>query len=185
MITPNQFKNGITIVLGETLYTILWFQHVKPGKGGGFVRTKIKCLKDGSVHERTFKSEESIKEAFLEDRQLQYQYHSADIYHFMDTETYEDWILPKQVLGDSVDFLKENIQITGYLYDDKIIDIKLPFFIELMVTHTEPGIKGDTARQALKPATLETGAVVQVPLFINAGDTIKIDTRTYKYAGRA
>lgn len=184
MISPNQFKNGMTIVLDGVLYTIIWFQPVKPAKGGGFVRTKMRALKDGNVHERNFKSEENIEEAFLEDRLLQYHYNSADLYHFMDLETYEDWVLSKQILGDSINFLKENIQITGCLYEGKIINIKMPVFIELKVTHAEPGIKGDTARQALKPATLETGATVQVPLFINVGDTVKIDTRTYEYAGR-
>ena len=120
----------------------------------------------------------------MEDRQLQYQYRSGDSYHFMDLQTYEDWILPKQILLDAADFLKENTQITGCLYNGKIIDVKLTTTIELKVVYTEPGIKGDTARQALKPAKLETGATVQVPLFINEGDTIKVDTRTYEYAGR-
>lgn len=185
MLSPNQFKNGMTIVLDGVLYTLVWFQPVKPAKGGGFVRTKLKCLKDGNIHERNFKSEENIEEAFLEDRQLQYQYQSDGQYHFMDLETYDGWALPKDILGKAADYLKENAQIAGLLYNGKIIDIKLPVFIELKVTHTEPGIKGDTARQALKPATLETGASAQVPLFINEGDTIKIDTRTYEYAGRA
>lgn len=185
MISPNQFKNGITIVLDGMLYKIIWFQPVKPAKGGGFVRTKMKKFKDGTVHERNFKSEEAIEEAFLENRQLQYQYHSQDAYHFMDTESYEDWVLSKEVLGDSVDYLKEGMHITGSLYNGEIIDITLPVFVELKVTHTEPGIKGDTARQALKPATLQTGATIQVPLFVNEGDIIKIDTRTHEYAGRA
>lgn len=185
MISPNQFKNGITIVLDGMLYKIIWFQPVKPAKGGGFVRTKMKKFKDGTVHERNFKSEETIEEAFLENRQLQYQYHSQDAYHFMDTESYEDWVLSKEVLGDSVDYLKEDMHITGSLYNGEIIDITLPVFVELKVTHTEPGIKGDTARQALKPATLQTGATIQVPLFVNEGDIIKIDTRTHEYAGRA
>jgi elongation factor P len=185
MISPNQFKNGITIVLDGDLYTVTWFQPVKPAKGGGFVRTKLKKLKDGTVHERNFKSEENIEEAFLEERMLQYQYNSSDMYHFMDLETYEDWVLPRQILGGSANYIKENMELAGELYNGKIIDIKLPVFVELKVTATQVGIKGDTARQALKPATLETGATVQVPLFINEGDVIKIDTRTYEYAGRA
>ena len=184
MISPNQFKNGITIVLDGNLYTLTWFQPVKPAKGGGFVRTKLKSLKDGAVLERNFRSEDNVEEAFIEDRQLQYQYNADNMYHFMDLETYEGWILPKQILGDSANFLKEDMEITGSLYGGKIIDIKLPTTIELKVTYTEPGVKGDTARQSLKPARLETGAAVNVPLFINEGDVIKIDTRTYEYVGR-
>jgi elongation factor P len=184
MISPNQFKNGMTIVLEGDLYTVTWFQPVKPAKGGGFVRTKLKNLKTGAVLERNFKSEENIEEAFLEDKLLQYQYNSGDLYHFMDLETYEDWVLQKNILGENVKYLKENMELTGELYNGKIIDIRLPVFVELKITGTEPGIKGDTARQALKPAVLETGATIQVPLFINEGDTIKIDTRTFEYAGR-
>lgn len=185
MISANEFKNGITIVLDNNLYSIVYFQPVKPAKGGGFVRTKLKSLKDGSVLERNFKSEDTVQEAFIEGRGLQYQYNSGDMYHFMDVETYEDWVLPKQTLGKAADFLKEDMQITGSLYDGKIIDVKLPTTIELKVVYTEPGIKGDTARQALKSAKLETGSAVQVPLFINEGDIVKIDTRTYEYVGRA
>ena len=185
MISANEFKNGITIVLDGNLYSIAYFQPVKTAKGGGFVRTKLKSLKDGSVLERNFKSEDTVEEAFIEARGLHYQYNSDGMYHFMDVETYEDWVLPKQILGDAADFLKEDLEITGSLYNSKIIDIKLPTTIELKVAYTEPGIKGDTARQALKPARLETGATVQVPLFINEGDIIKIDTRNYEYAGRA
>ncbi len=185
MISPNQFKNGMTIVLDSNLYTIVWFQPVKPAKGGGFVRTKLKSLKDGTIHERNFKSEDNIQEAFLEDRQLHFQYSSDGMYHFMDLETFEDRALPGKILGEAAHFIREDMELTGCLYNNQIIDIKLPVFIELEVIHTEPGIKGDTARQALKPATLKTGAVVQVPLFINQGDIVKIDTRTYEYAGRA
>ena len=185
MISANEFKNGITIVLDGNLYSIVYFQPVKPAKGGGFVRTKLKSIRDGSVLERNFKSEDTVEEAFIEDRGLHYQYASGNMYHFMDLETYEDWVLPKQILGSAADFLKEDMQITGSLYNGKIIDIKLATTIELKVTYTEPGIKGDTARQALKPAKLETGATVQVPLFINEGDVIKVDTRAFEYAGRA
>src|SRR3989338_412286 len=116
MISPNQFKNGITIVLDEDLYTVTWFQPVKPAKGGGFVRTKLKKLKDQTVHERNFKSEENIEEAFLEERVLQYQYNSGNLYHFMDLETYEDWALPKQDLGESANYIKENMEFAGELY---------------------------------------------------------------------
>lgn len=149
MISPNQFKNGMTIVLEGDLYTVTWFQPVKPAKGGGFVRTKLKNLKTGAVLERNFKSEENIEEAFLEDKLLQYQYNSGDLYHFMDLETYEDWVLQKNILGENVKYLKENMELTGELYNGKIIDIRLPVFVELKITGTEPGIKGDTARQAL------------------------------------
>lgn len=184
MISANQFKNGITVVLDGNLYAITWFQPVKPAKGGGFVRTKLKSLKDGSVLERNFRSEDTIEEAFIEGRQLHYQYNSGNMYHFMDLETYEDWILPKQILGKASDFLKENMELTGSLYNGNIIDVRMPTTIELKIAYTEPGIKGDTARQALKSAKVETGAMVLVPLFINEGDVIKIDTRTYEYAGR-
>jgi len=184
MISPNQFKNGMTIVMEGALYSIAWFQPVKPAKGGGFVRTKLKSLKDGSVLERNFKSEDNIEEAFIEDRQLHYQYSSEDMFHFMDLETYEDLAISRKILGETADFLKENMELTGSLYDGKMIDIKLPTTIELKVVYTEPGIKGDTARQSLKPAKLETGAMVQVPLFINEGDIVKIDTRSFEYSGR-
>lgn len=184
MISANQFKNGITITFDGNLYSIIWFQPVKPAKGGGFVRTRLKSLKDGLILERNFRSEDKVEEAFIEDRQLHYQYKSGEMYHFMDLETYEDWVLPKQIIGDCADFMKENMELTGSLYDGKIIDVRMPTTIELKVVYTEPGVKGDTARQALKPAKLQTGATVQVPLFVNEGDVIKIDTRTHEYVGR-
>lgn len=184
MISTSQFKNGIVIILDDQLYILIEFQHVKPGKGPAFVRTKLRNLKDGSVISKTFNAGEKFEEAFIEEKKLQYMYNTGDAYHFMDSETYEDLILSKELLGDHANFLKENIQITGSFYKSKLVDIALPIFVELKVEKAEPGLRGDTAKSTTKTVRLETGAEVQAPLFINEGDIIKIDTRTGAYIGR-
>ncbi|MCM8797184.1 MAG: elongation factor P [Candidatus Omnitrophica bacterium] len=159
-------------------------QHVKPGKGAAFVRAKMRNLKTGNVQEMTFRGDEKIEQAFVEERKLQYLYKSGNMYHFMDQETYEEIAISEEILSDKIKFLKDNLEVQGFFYKHEILNINLPFFIEFTVTHTEPGIKGDTAKSGTKPATIETQAVIQVPLFINTGDKIKVDTRTGTYIER-
>jgi len=185
MITARQFKNGFVVKMDKNLFLVLGSQHIKPGKGGAFVRVKLKNLKTGSIALSTFRPDESFPQAFIEQKKMQYLYHDDSIYHFMDQETYEQTGLQKSILGNSAKFLKDGMEITASLHEDTIVEISLPQFIHLKVTYTEPGIKGDTAGSSLKPATLETGAIIRVPLFINQDATIKIDTRTGTYAGRA
>ncbi|HTZ11803.1 MAG TPA: elongation factor P [Candidatus Margulisiibacteriota bacterium] len=159
-------------------------QHVKPGKGAAFVRAKLRNMKNSSIQEKTWRGDEKIEEAFVEERKLQYTYKSGDMYHFMDQETYEEIAIAEDYLGDKVKFLKDNLEVLGYFYKEDTLTINLPNFIEVRITHTEPGIKGDTAKSGTKPAEIETGATVQVPLFINEGDLLKIDTRTGEYVER-
>lgn len=185
MITTAQFKNGMAIQLNGTLYSIIEFQHVKPGKGGAFVRTKLKNIKIGTVVEKTFRAGEKVEEAFIEQKKWQYLYRKGDEYFFLDSESFEQTQVNREVLKDGVKFLKEGMEITASLYKEQIIDLSLPIFTELKIEHTEPGIRGDTAKSSGKPAKLETGTVIQVPLFINTDDIIKVDTRTGAYAGRA
>jgi len=160
------------------------FQHVKPGKGSAFVRTKLKNVQTGAVIDRTFRSGDKVEEVRLEKRQMQYLYAEGDIYHFMDAETYEQLGIPAGTVGEAAHFLKENETAYVLIALEKPIGVELPKFVELAVVHTEPGVKGDTATGAVKPATLETGAVVNVPLFVNQGDVLKIDTRTGDYVER-
>src|SRR3989338_5607542 len=178
MITTDQFKNGLTIKLDGKLYTILEFQHVKPGKGSAFVRTKLKNVKLKTVVEKTFDAGIKIEEAFIEDKKLQFSYKSGTRYHFMDGRTYEQYELEEDELGEGVKFLKENLEVSIRFHEDELLEMILPIFVELKVEESEPGVRGDTARNTMKPARVETGAVVQVPLFVQEGDTIKIDTRT-------
>lgn len=184
-LSINDLKNGLTILVDDQPYIILDSQFVKPGKGAAFTRCKIRNLKTQNVLERTFRGDEKIDEAFIEESKLQYQYNSGDMYHFMDTENYEDKAIVKDVLGDKVDFLKDNMEITAYSYKNEILNVNLPNFVVYTITHSEPGIKGDTAKSGTKPATIESGAVIQVPLFVNEGDKIKVDTRTGSYIERA
>jgi elongation factor P len=167
-----------------SVYMVLEAQHVKPGKGAAFVRAKMRDMKTSAIQEMTFRGDEKIEQAFVEERKLQYQYNSGHIYHFMDQDNFEEIGVSEDNLKDKIRFLKDAAEVTGYFYKDDILDIALPNFIEFQITHTEPGIKGDTAKSGTKPAQLETGATVQVPLFINAGDRIKIDTRTGTYVER-
>lgn len=184
MISTNQFKNGMAIKLDGTLFFIVDFQHVKPGKGGAFVRTKLKNVKTGAVIDRTFRAGEKFEQAILDKRQMQFLYTDGDSYNFMDNETYNQITLSKEQLGDVMKYVKENSNIDVLVYEDQPINVEPEIFVELKVTQTDPGLKGDTTSGGNKPATMETGAVVQVPLFIQIGDVVKIDTRTNSYITR-
>jgi elongation factor P len=183
MISTSDFKNGMTIVYDGTLYKIIYFQHVKPGKGGAFVRTKLKDLDSGSTIEKTFRAGEKMDQAILETKKMQYLYRD-DHYNFMDSKTYEQVQLSESLLSSEKDFLLENMEITLVYHNGKPISVELPITIEAKVTETEPGIKGDTVGTSFKPAIIETGAKILVPLFINTGDRVKIDTRTGEYMTR-
>lgn len=185
MISTNQFKNGLFIKLEGELYTIIEFQHYKPGKGGAFVRTKLRNVKSDTVVNRTFRAGETVEDVFVEEKKYQFLYSSDGQYHFMDNETYEQISLTEANVGDSNRFLRENTEVSVTMYEDNILNITLPIFITLKVAETEPGTRGDTVKAGTKNAKLETGANIQVPLFINRGDLIKIDTRTGEYIGRA
>jgi elongation factor P len=184
MISTNEFKNGGTIVMDGQLWVVVDFQHVKPGKGGAFVRTKLRRLRDSSVIERTFRAGEKFEEAFIEKRTLQYLYRTSDAFHLMDTTSYEEVQVSAQMLGQGAGFLKENMELEGQFHDGQLIGIQPPMFVEVHVASTEPGIRGDTSKAGMKPATLETGATVQVPLFVEIGDLIRVDTRTGTYVSR-
>ena len=183
-LSINEVKSGLTILVDDIVYLVVDTEHVKPGKGAAFVRVKIRHMKLGTVIERTFRGDEKIDQAFVEERKLQYQYHSGGMYHFMDQENYEEIAIPEGTLGDKKKYLKDNLEVTGYFYKNDTLNVNLPFFIEFKIIHTEPGIKGDTAKSGTKTAEVETGANIQVPLFINEGDTVKIDTRTGGYIER-
>lgn len=185
MISINEIRSGLTILLNGQIYVVQEHQHVKPGKGAAFVRTKLRNFKNGRVLEKTFKGDEKLEDAFIEERKLQLLYHSDKIYHFMDQESFEEVSISKDILGEHSKFLKDNLQIKAYSYKGDILNIALPTFIELKIIHTEPGLRGDTAKSAMKLATVETGATVGVPLFIEVDDTIKIDTRSAEYIERA
>ena len=183
-LSINEIKSGVTVLSEGVVYMVVDTQHVKPGKGAAFVRAKLRNMKNSSIQEKTWRGDEKIEEAFVEERKLQYTYKSGDMYHFMDQETYEEIAIAEDYLGDKVKFLKDNLEVLGYFYKEDTLTINLPNFIEVRITHTEPGIKGDTAKSGTKPAEIETGATVQVPLFINEGDLLKIDTRTGEYVER-
>jgi elongation factor P len=184
MYSTADFRKGLKIEWEGTPYVIVDFQHVKPGKGGAFVRTKIKNLINGRVIDQTFRSGEKVERPDLQEKDMQYLYAEGDRYCFMDNETYEQIYLAAEQLGDSKDFLQDNLNLKVLYYKGQPIAVELPTFVELTVTHTEPGFKGDTATGGTKPATLETGAVIQVPLFIDIGDRLKVDTRTGTYVER-
>lgn len=184
MISPNDINKGLYIKLGGELYVVDDFQHIKPGKGGAFVKTKLRNLKLDTVIERTFREVEKVEDIFVEERRLLYLYRSGETYHFMDQENYEEIPVNRKTLGHSVDFLKDNSEIAASIYEGKIINITPPLFVELKVIGTEPGIRGDTSKSGNKPAELETGITIQVPLFIETGDIIKVDTRTGEYVER-
>lgn len=183
MISSNDFKNGMTIEYDGDLLEIIYFQHVKPGKGGAFVRTKLKNLITGSIYEKTFRAAEKVKQAILETKKVQFLY-KDEHYNFMDNETFEQFSLDEQQIGDKKLYLLENLEITMIFYKNKPISLELPTFIDAKITSTEPGIKGDTVSSSFKPAEIATGARVSVPLFIENGDTIRIDTRTGEYITR-
>lgn len=183
MITTNDLKNGITLYYDDTLYEVLYFQHVKPGKGGAFVRTKLKNLYTGAIIDKTFRAGEKVEKAILETKKMQFLY-SDEHYHFMDADTFEQIVLNEEQIGDKKKFLLENIEVSIVFYKDSPISIELPLAIEAVIKKTEPGIKGDTVSNTYKPAEIETGEKIQVPLFINEGDIIRIDTRTGDYITR-
>ena len=180
----SQFRNGSKIELDGEPYVITYFQHVKPGKGGAFVRTKIKNLKTGRVLDRTFRSGEKVEEADVEERKMQYLYADGDSLVFMDSESYDQIPFSEEQIGDSKKYLRENLEVDVLFWRNNPINIELPPFIVAQVTRCDPGIKGDTAQGGTKPATVETGAVVQVPLFIKEGEKIRVDTRTGEYVER-
>ena len=184
MITAGDFKKGITVEWDGGVWTIVDFQHVKPGKGAAFVRTKIKNVMTGAVVERSFNPTDKMPKAIIETKEMQYVYNDGELYYFMDTETYEQIPLDANKLGDAFRFVKENMICKVVSFKGNVFSVEPPMFVELEVTDTEPGFKGDTATGANKPATVETGATVAVPLFVNQGDKIKIDTRTGEYLSR-
>ena len=177
-------RNGMTIEYDNNVYQIIEFQHVKPGKGAAFVRTKLKNIKSGGVVEKTFRPTEKCPQARIDRKDMQYLYEDGDLYYFMDTETYDQVALNSETVGDALKFVKENEMCKICSYNGKVFSVEPPLFVELEITDTEPGFKGDTATGATKPAVVETGATVYVPLFVNQGDKIKIDTRTGEYLSR-
>jgi len=184
-ISTNDLKNGMALDLPEGLMTVVEFQHVKPGKGGAFVRTKLKNARTGAVLDRTYRADEKLPLAVIDKREMQFLYREGTDYVFMDNETYEQLHVPPENVGAAVNFLKEGDTAVLPMYNDAVIGVDLPAAVELEVKDTEPGIQGDRVSGARKPATLETGLVVQVPLFVNPGERIKVDTRTGEYLSRA
>ncbi len=184
MISAGDFRNGVTIELEGNIFQIIEFQHVKPGKGAAFVRTKLKNIKSGGVVEKTFRPTEKCPKAHIDRKDMQYLYADGDLYNFMDMETYDQIALNADVIGDSLKFVKENEVCKINSHNGVVFAVEPPLFVELLITDCEPGVKGDTATGATKPCTVETGATLYVPLFVNQGDTIKIDTRTGEYLSR-
>ena len=185
MISANDFKKGVTFEMDNDIFVIVDFQHVKPGKGSAFVRAKIKNIKTGSTVERTFNPNEKFEKAHIDTKEMQYLYNDGTLYYFMDTETYEQIPLDYEKVEDAVQYIKENMNATIKFHKGEAFSVEPPNFVELTITECEPGVKGDSATGATKPATVETGAVVTVPLFVNLGDKIRIDTRTGEYMERA
>ena len=184
MITAGDFRNGVTFEMDGKVMQVVEFQHVKPGKGAAFVRTKMKNVITGAVTETSFNPTAKFEQAFVDRKEMEYSYNDGDLYYFMDMETYDMLPVNKSVLGDNFKFVKENMSCKIMSYKGSVFGVEPPNFVDLEVTETEPGIKGDTATNVTKPATLETGAEIKVPLFINAGDRIRIDTRTGEYMER-
>ena len=184
MITEGDFRNGVTFEMDGKVMQVVEFQHVKPGKGAAFVRTKMKNVITGAVTETSFNPTAKFEQAFVDRKEMEYSYNDGDLYYFMDMETYDMLPVNKSVLGDNFKFVKENMSCKIMSYKGSVFGVEPPNFVDLEVTETEPGIKGDTATNVTKPATLETGAEIKVPLFINAGDRIRIDTRTGEYMER-
>ena len=184
MISAGDFRNGVTLEIEGNVYQIMEFQHVKPGKGAAFVRTKLKNIINGGVVEKTFRPTEKFPAARIDRVEMQYLYNDGDLYNFMNTENYDQIALNNETIGDALKFVKENEMVKVCSYNGNVFAVEPPLFVELEITDTEPGFKGDTATGATKPATVETGAVVYVPLFVEQGDKIKIDTRTGEYLSR-
>lgn len=184
-VSINKIKTGLTLLVDGGVWQVIELQHVKPGKGAAFVRVKLRNLKNNGIQDKTFRGDEKIEEAFIEEMRLQFLYARSNTYHFMNQDNFEEITISKDALGDNkIKFLKDNLRTTAYFYENEILNIDLPNFIEFNIIHTEPGIKGDTAKSSTKPAKIETGATVWVPLFINTGDMVKIDTRTGEYVER-
>jgi elongation factor P len=183
-ISTNDLKNGITLNLDGTLYTVVEFQHVKPGKGGAFVRSRLRNLRTGNMLDRTFNAGVKVEQAILEKRDMQFLYKDADEYVFMDTETYDQVNIKPVALGDAADYLIENAVAIIATYEGEIVSVEIPAAVELEIAQTEPGVQGDRVSGARKPATLQTGKVIQVPLFVNIGDRVKVDTRSGDYITR-
>ena len=184
-ITTNDLKNGMSLNLPEGLYQVVEFQHVKPGKGGAFVRTTLRNVRTGNQLDKTFRAGEKVEQAMIDKREMQYLYHDGTDYVFMDTESYEQLTVPPESLGGAADYLLESANAVLQMYGDEIVGVDLPASVELTVSETEPGVQGDRVSGARKPATLETGKVIQVPLFVNVGDKLKVDTRSGDYITRA
>lgn len=184
MITAGDFRNGVTFELDGNIFQVVEFQHVKPGKGAAFVRTKLKNIVTGATVERTFNPTDKMPKAHIERKDMQFLYSDDDLYHFMDTETFEQTPIGKDSIGDALKFVKENEVVKILSHKGNVFGIEPPTFVELKIIETEPGYKGDTATGATKPATVETGAVIKVPLFVDAGEVIRIDTRTGEYMER-
>ena len=185
MATTADFRNGLVMEMDGQLWTIIYFQHVKPGKGGAFVRTKLKKVLTGAVVEKTFRAGEKVTDVRLERRPVTYSYSDGQLFHFMDKETFEMIPLSDEIIGeDQLRYLKENMECEGLVHEGTVLSVELPFFVELEVTETDPGVRGDTAQGGTKPATLETGALIQVPLFVEIGDVVKVDRREDKYLTR-
>lgn len=184
MVSAGDFRNGLTIELDNGIYQVIEFQHVKPGKGAAFVRTKLRNIKSGGVIEKTFRPSEKCPQAHIERKDMQYLYSDGDLFHFMDVESYDQIGMSEDQVGDSLKFVKENDMVKMCSHNGDVYAIEPPLFVELEITETEPGVKGDTATGATKPATVETGAIIYVPLFVNQGDKISIDTRTGEYLKR-
>ena len=185
MLSVNDFKNGLTIEFDNNLWRIVEFQHVKPGKGGAFVRSKLKNLRTGANQEKTFRSTEKVERAIIDTKSMQYLYADGDNHVFMDTETYEQLELPAAQINDELKYLKENMQVSIMMYGSETLGVELPNTVDLAVAATEPGVRGDTSSGGTKPATLETGLVVQVPFFVNEGDLLTINTSDGSYISRA
>ena len=177
-LSINEIKSGVTVFVEGNVYICLDAQHVKPGKGAAFVRARLRNMKNNNIQEKTFRGEEKIESAYVEERKLQYQYASGGLFHFMDTENFEEIAISEDTVGENAKLLKDNLEIQGYFYKGENLSVTLPNFIEFTIVETEPGFKGDSSKSGNKPAKVDTGAMIQVPLFINIGDKIKVDTRT-------
>jgi elongation factor P len=184
MISSNELRNGVTVIVDGNLWTVIEFLHVKPGKGAAFVRTRLKNVKTGATLERTFRAGEKLERATVDNRQMQMLYNDADGFHFMDQESFENFTIQRDLIGGPADFLKGGMVVDVQFHDDLPIGVDLPPHVELRIVETDPGFKGDTATNTFKPAKLETGAIVQVPLFVEPDTVIKVDTRDRRYIGR-
>lgn len=185
MITANEFKNGIVIKYNHQLFQIVWFQHVKMQQRAPIVRTKMVSLKTGQMLEQPFRSGDAFEDVFLERHELQYLYSDGDLFHFMNNEDFQDVVINRAMIQEQLKYMKENMNVTGLYGDNELLTVELPASVVLEIKETEPGVRGDTAKSGSKPATLETGAAIKVPLFINPGDMVKVDTRTGAYIERA